>query len=408
MFRRFNILLHVATGLALTILAMNLVMPDSEVAQLACQLILVALLAYLALFYQREQRMQQRLRVDKQHAVGRLSEQYSMDKAQANHMVDEQLYSIKDGIQQVRGVVKSAAEKLSSNLLGLQQVSFDQHRLMNDLAEQFVSTAHLGDCEQLKSGEQDFSGDTRQVIAQFTHTVHELKDSSHAIANEFRNIHQQVDAVSKLLGDIQQITGQTDLLALNAAIEAARAGEAGRGFSVVADEVRSLSQRTSQFNEQIRLAVANIGSSMNKVDQSIQLACGIDTQAADQTLEQVGVIWGELQELTCRVQEHKQSAAGIAGDIGKLVDEGILSLQFDDIVTQLFDQIDQRLRAMENISKRLLMQGLECGTDMEEALLGSLGNLQSAIAESLQSVEKINQRLITQQSVEQEGGVDFF
>src|SRR3546814_17142084 len=67
---------------------------------------------------------------------------------------------------------------------------------------------------------------------------------------------KHLDAIFDLLGDVKTIADQTNLLALNAAIEAALAGDAGRGFAVVPEEVRSLSERSTNFNEQIRKLVS--------------------------------------------------------------------------------------------------------------------------------------------------------
>lgn len=74
----------------------------------------------------------------------------------------------------------------------------------------------------------------------------------------------QMRDVRGMLGEIEGIAKQTNLLALNAAIEAARAGEAGRGFAVVADEVRDLSGRTNHFSHQIRGSLATIQSTIEE------------------------------------------------------------------------------------------------------------------------------------------------
>jgi methyl-accepting chemotaxis protein len=160
-------------------------------------------------------------------------------------------------------------------------------------------------------------------------------------------ISRRASDVESILGQIAGIAKQTNLLALNAAIEAARAGEAGRGFAVVADEVRDLSTRTSQLSQQISTVMKSMREGVSGAEEAIERLASTDMNFALQSKDQVAQVLTSIEDINqqrgkaiVRLGEH---AREMDGEVGR----AITALQFQDMVSQLITHVDKRAEALD-------------------------------------------------------------
>ena len=166
---------------------------------------------------------------------------------------------------------------------------------VNEVAQSTTTTSSAVDNIQSKvNGGSKKLDETYQSIISMTEKIQQSEQSVQKVRKDF-------DQVVNILGVIKGIAEQTNLLALNAAIEAARAGEQGRGFAVVADEVRQLAQRTQdstkEIDNMINIIVNGANSSVEIMSDSVGSATDVQQHAKD-VIEINKVIETEMNQIT--------------------------------------------------------------------------------------------------------------
>jgi methyl-accepting chemotaxis protein len=174
----------------------------------------------------------------------------------------------------------------------------------------------------------------REQVRQTVESISHLADDVTNTASEVEQLAGQVRDISKVLDVIRSIAEQTNLLALNAAIEAARAGEAGRGFAVVADEVRALAHRTQQSTREIEQMVSGIQQGTDKAVNAMQNSntrarSTLDiAKAAGQALDEIAAAISQINERNLVIASASEEQAQVAREVDRnLVNIRDLSMQ---------------------------------------------------------------------------------
>ena len=262
------------------------------------------------------------------------------DEAMAH--AELQFTSLENDMREAQEIIRTSVSKLSGSLTGLESQSSDQRQILRSLIDQMLNMTGENASAQEQISLQRFFDETNLLIAEFVSKMTQIQSTSQGISASFEEMQAKVALINRSLNDIAGITKQTDLLALNAAIEAARAGEAGRGFAVVADEVRNLAARTGEFNVDIRHGLSDILKSLHDVGSQITEASHMDMSIADKSQAMLRDLGGELLELTGKAREHSDSITAITEQMHGLTQEGVMAMQFEDIVTQMMSRISQR------------------------------------------------------------------
>ncbi len=244
--------------------------------------------------------------------------------------------SIRETLLQVSSAtsaVASASSQISSSTEEMAAGAQEQTSQAGEVAsavEEMTKTIvenskNAGDTASTAKKAKDAAENGGEVVAQTVAGMQRIADVVKSSAATVQELGKSSDQIGEIIGVIDDIADQTNLLALNAAIEAARAGEQGRGFAVVADEVRKLAERTTKATKEIAQMIKKIQT---------------DTQGAVRSMEQ------GTQEVESGMRLAENAGVSLREIVG-------ISQQVTDMVSQIAAASEQQSSASEQISKNV-------------------------------------------------------
>ncbi|MDD2033706.1 methyl-accepting chemotaxis protein [Pseudomonas sp. Fig-3] len=226
--------------------------------------------------------------------------------------------------------VSSQKEETEQVATAMNQMTATVHDVARN-AEEAAQAAQTAD-DKVESGQQ--------VVRQSMVRIEQLADSATSASSSIESLSAEIQNIGTVLSVIKSVAEQTNLLALNAAIEAARAGEQGRGFAVVADEVRALAKRTQQSTEEIERLVSALRSAAQTSVQQIQSSGELVKMAVSDALQTESAL-GSIAAAVSLIQQMNQQIAAAAEQQSSVAEE------INRSVTSIRASADQSSLAMQ-------------------------------------------------------------
>ncbi len=292
-----------------------------------------------------------RLDYARQDELGQLSGWFNrfLDKLQPV------IAQVKGSLLEARGTADQSAAIASQTSSGMQQQQREIEQVAtaaNEMSATAQDVAHnAAQAAQAARGADQASREGLQLIASTRQAIDNLAVGMDAAMDEARALEQRSEQIGSVLEVIRAIAEQTNLLALNAAIEAARAGEAGRGFAVVADEVRSLAQRTQVSVEEIRQVIEGLQQGTQDVvgamhdGQKQAQASALQMEQALPTLQRIGEAVAVISDMNLQIASAAEEQSAVAEEVNRNV-AGIR-----DVTESLSGQADESARISQALNR---------------------------------------------------------
>ena len=298
-----------------------------------------------------------RLAVESEDETGRIARSFNLFMEQLHGM----FVRVRDQSERLNLSVAELGD-LANQLAQVSSANTDLAEATAATIEEItVSVSHIADntqgAAQVVSEAGDLSQQSSTSVGRVSQEIGAVAQAMDSLSEVMRELETRSGQVGSIASVIKEIADQTNLLALNAAIEAARAGEQGRGFAVVADEVRKLAERTSSATVEIEQMVSAMRaaseSAMGRVAQThVTVKASVDL--ADKALGQISAIGTSMQDIVHKTHEIRDSAkeqSRATEEMAKAAERMSTQAQAEDaeierareVVVQL-EQLSQALR----------------------------------------------------------------
>lgn len=253
-----------------------------------------------------------RLEEESRQASAKRAEDRRQSMLELADRFDRKVGGIATSVQQAADLMQAMAASLSQNI----QAATEQSSIAAASSEE--ASASVG---SVAAATEELTASIREIAGNIARTANTTRDcavEATASQEKLAALRQAVEEIDSVISAINGVAAQTNLLALNATIEAARAGEMGKGFSVVASEVKQLAGKTRQMTDEIANKVVNIKESasdaINTVDSIIR-----DITAVDQVTNQIAAAVEEQNVATQEISRNVQEASTGTGEVSRSI-----------------------------------------------------------------------------------------
>ena len=260
-----------------------------------------------------------------------------------DHFLMLELHPIRASLDKQKMIMEDSVVTLNNSFFGMEKACQKQA----SIAESLVT-------DLLNNRESEFNlskvvPQTEKIIDEYVTILVNVSEKSISAVHSIQDMSEKLESVFKLLHQVRGLSDQTNLLALNAAIEAARAGEAGRGFEVVAQEVRNLSVEAGRLNDEIHKQVKVAQHTVGEVNATVGDIASLDMTIAIESKMQVDKMLSGVEKVNTQVTEEVDKVKQIGAQLSDSVGQSIRGLQFADIVSQQGEHAAHSVRLLERL-----------------------------------------------------------